>query len=313
MRAMSHPCYLHVVTKKDILLIRDLAEFEKVVNHDPRAYDINMMVMPGTLEDKHRNVDPATGIRALRREFNLIYLLKSGEHDVQLGSEERWLRPNDLVIVPENTVYASRYIHQCSGYCIHFRTEFIQPLLKGPLAGEFPYFDLEAEHIVNVSDEESTLLEQAFRDIIAEHGGFNREKDNVLRNLLHILLLRVREIHRPYAHQLKEGADRATEITNRFKHLVERNFIEHRQVSWYAGQLSITPKHLSDVVKDTIGRTPRQVVADMLLLEAKVLLGSTDLNISQVAQELNFDDQAHFAHFIKQRSGMSPTELRSKL
>ncbi len=177
------------MAKKDILLIKDLAEFEKVVNHDPRANDINLMVMPGTLEDKHRNVDPAIGIRALRRVFNLIYLLKSGGHDVQLGSEERWLKPNDLVIVPENTVYASRYIHQCTGFCIHFRTEFIQPLLKGPLAAEFPYFDLEAEHIVNVSDEESALLEQAFRDIIAEHERFSHEKDNVLRNLVHILLL----------------------------------------------------------------------------------------------------------------------------
>ena len=301
------------MAKKDILLIKDLAMFEKVVNRDPRPYDINMMVMPGTLEDKHKNVDPATGIRALRRVFNLIYLLKGGEHDVQLGAEERWLEHNDLVIVPENTVYASRYIHQCTGFCIHFRTEFIQPLLKGPLAAEFSYFDFEAEHIVNVSEEESALLEQAFRDIISEHERFSPEKDHVLRNLIHILLLRIREIHRPHAHRMKEGVSRATELTNRFKHLVEKNFIEQRQVSWYAGELNITPKHLGDVVKETIARTPRQVMADMLLLEAKVLLGSTDLTISQVAQELHFDDQAHFAHFIKQRSGMSPTELRAKL
>ncbi len=301
------------MAKKDILLIKDLAMFEKVVNRDPRPYDINMMVMPGTLEDKHKNVDPGTGIRALRRVFNLVYLLKGGEHDVQLGAEERWLRPNDLVIVPENTVYASRYIHQCTGFCIHFRTEFVQPLLKGPLAAEFPFFDLEAEHIVNVSGEESALLEQVFKDIIAEHERFSHEKDHVLRNLIHILLLRIREIHRPHAHRLKECASRATELTNRFKHLVEKNFIEQRQVSWYAGKLGITPKHLGDVVKETIARTPRQVIADVLLLEAKVLLGSTDLSISQVAQELHFDDQAHFAHFIKQRSGMSPTELRLKL
>lgn len=301
------------MAKKDILLIKDLAMFEKVVNRDPRPYDINMMVMPGTLEDKHKNVDPATGIRALRRVFNLIYLLKGGEHDVQHGAEERWLKPNDLVIVPENTVYASRYIHQCKGFCIHFRTEFIQPLLKGPLAAEFPFFDLEAEHIINVTEEESVLLEQAFRDIIAEHERFSHEKDHVLRSLIHILLLRMREIHRPHAHRMKEGASRAAELTNRFKHLVEKNFIEQRQVSWYAGKLGITPKHLGDVVKETIARTPRQVISDMLLLEAKVLLGSTDLSISQVAQELHFDDQAHFAHFIKQRSGMSPTELRSKL
>lgn len=298
---------------KDILRIKDLATFEKVVNRDPRAYDINMMVMPGTLEDKHKNVDPATGIPALRRVFNLIYLLKSGEHDVQLGAEERWLKPNDLVIVPENVVYASRYIHQCKGYCIHFTTEFIRPLLQGPLAAEFPYFDLEAEHIINVTEEESALLAQSFRDIISEHERFSHEKDHVLRNLIHILLLRVREIHRPHAKRIKESATRAMDLTNRFKHLVEKNFIAQRQVAWYAGKLYITPKHPGDVVKGTMGRTPRQMIADMLLLEAKVLLRSTDNTISQVAQQLQFDDQAHFAHFIKQRSGLSPTELRSKL
>jgi AraC family transcriptional activator of pobA len=298
---------------KDILLIQDLAAFEKIVNRDPHPYDINMMVMAGTLEDKHKNVDPSKGIPALRRVFNLMYLLKGGEHDVQLGAEERWLQPNDLVIVPEGTVYASRYIHQCTGYCIHFRTDFIRPLLQGALATDFPYFDLEAEHIIGVSGEESELLTQAFRDIIAEYGRFSHVKDHVLRNLIHILLLRVREIHRPHEKQMKERATRATELTNRFKHLVEMRFIEQRHVSWYAGRLAITPKHLADVVKETIGRTPRQVIADVLLLEAKVLLRSTDHSISQVAQQLHFDDQAHFAHFVKQRSGLSPTELKAKL
>lgn len=299
--------------RRDILLIKDLAAFEKIVNRDPHPYDINMMVMAGTLEDKHKNVDPAKGIPALRRVFNLIYLLKSGEHDVQLGAEERWLRPNDLVIVPENTVYASRYIHQCKGYCIHFRTDFIRPLLNGALATDFPYFDLEAEHIIPVGEEESELLAGAFRDIITEYGRFSHEKDHVLRNLIHILLLRVREVYRPHATHMKESATRAMELTNRFKHLVEQNFIEQRQVGWYAGKLGITPKHLGDVVKETIDRTPRQVIADVLLLEAKVLLRSTDLTISQVAQQLHFDDQAHFAHFIRQRSGLSPSELREKL
>ena len=298
------------MAKREILEIGNLAAFEKLINRDSKPYDINMMVMPGTLEDKHRNVDPATGIRALRRQFNLVYLLVGGEHDVQLGADERWLKPNDLVIVPEGTVYASRYIHQCRGYCIHFKTEFIQPLLKGPLAAEFSCFDLEAEHIVNVSEEESAMLQQAFRDIINEYARFSHEKDHVLRNFIHILLLRIREIHHPHARRMKESATRGMRITNQFKHLVEKNFIEHRQVKWYADALHITPKHLGDMVKATIGRTPRGVIADMLLLEAKVLLGSTDLSISQVAQRLNFDDQAHFGHFIKQRTGRTPTEIR---
>ena len=95
------------MSKKEILVIKNLAAFEKLVNRDDRLYDLNMMVMPGTLEDKHKDIDPEKGIRALRRQFNLIYLLTEGEHDVLLGADYQWLKPNDLVIVPENMAYAA--------------------------------------------------------------------------------------------------------------------------------------------------------------------------------------------------------------
>src|SRR5688500_5797731 len=151
---------------KDILIIENLADFEKKINRDSRPYDINMLFMPWKLEDKHKNVDPEKVIQALRRQFNLIYILLDGIHDVHLGADYRWLKQNDLVIVPENFLYASSNVRDCTGYCIHFKTEFIQPLLKGSLSEEFPFFDLEAEHVVNVTDEQSGLIQQAFKDII---------------------------------------------------------------------------------------------------------------------------------------------------
>src|SRR5680860_57644 len=192
------------MAKKDILIIENLATFEKLVNRDHNTYDINMMVMPGTLQDKHKNVDPKKGIQALRRQFNLIYLLQSGTHDVQLGAANTWLKPNDLVIVPENMVYASAHIRDCIGYCIHFKTEFVKPLLNGTLEQAFPYFDLEAEHILNITQEESEVVQRAFQDIISEHGHFSPERDYLLRNYIHILLLRVREIYRNHAHLFTE-------------------------------------------------------------------------------------------------------------
>ena len=298
---------------KDILIIENLADFEKKINRDSRPYDINMMVMPGTLEDKHKDVDPEKGIQALRRQFNLIYILLDGVHDVHLGADYRWLKPNDLVIVPENFLYASTNVQSCRGYCMHFKTEFIQPLLKLPMAEEFPYFDLEAVHIINVTKEESELIRQSFRDIIIEYERFSHEKDYLLRNYIHILLLRIREIYRPYAKKIHESATRSMRIANDFKHLVEKNFIVKREVQQYAEQLHITPKHLSEVVKNITGKSPRELINDMLLLEAKVLLGSTNKTITEIAHELNFEDQSHFSHFIKQHSGFSPLQLRKKL
>jgi len=102
-------------------------------------------------------------------------------------------------------------------------------------------------------------------------------------------------------------------LANRFKHLLERNFIEKREVKQYADELNITPKYLLDVVKKTFGKTPRQMINDMLLLEAKVLLGSTDLGISEIAYKLHFDGPSHFCHFIHQHSGRSPQRLREML
>lgn len=300
------------MSKKEILIIKNLAEFEKKINRDDKPYDINMMVMPGTLQDKHKNVDPVNGILALRRQFNLIYLLLDGIHDVHLGADYRWLKPNDLVIVPENMVYASSHVRECKGYCIHFKTEFIQPLLNGSFNSQFPCFGIDAEHIINISNEQCRMIQQSFKDIISEYERFSREKDYLLRNYIHILLLRIREIYQPLAQKMNDNTSRSAKLANKFKHLVENNFVNMHKVQEYADQIHISAKHLGDVVLETFGRTPRDMINDMLLLEAKVQLGSTDKTVTEIALDLNFNDQSHFTHFIKQRTGFSPLELREK-
>ena len=295
--------------KNEILNIVTLEMFERLINHDSKSYDINMMVMPGTLEDKHKNCD---SIPALRRQFNLIYLLLSGEHDVKLGADHLQLNPNDLVVVPENMVYASDHIKDCKGYCIHFKSDFLKPQLSRPFTVEFPYFHFDAPHIINLNESESGRIQTAFKNIIEEYERSSPEKNFLLCNLIQILLLRVREIYRTNVMEMKENLSRHEQLSNQFKLLVEKHFIENRTVNDYAEMLSITPRHLSEVVSKTFGRAPLQIILDMLLLEAKVQLASTDKTVSEIAYYLKFDDQSHFTHFIKKRTGLSPSALRSK-
>lgn len=295
--------------KNEILNIASLEMFERLINLDSKSYDIDMMVMPGTLEDKHKNCD---SIPALRRQFNLIYILLEGEHDVKLGADHLQLSPNDLVIVPENMVYASDHIKNCKGFCIHFKSEFLKPQLSKPFTEEFPFFHFDAPHIVNLNQDESRMIQESFKNIIAEYERASPEKNFLLCNLILILLFRVREIYRTNVTELKKNLTRHEQLANQFKLLVEKNFIENRTVNDYAEMLSITPSHLSEVVSKTFGRSPLQIILDMLLLEAKVQLYSTDKSVSEIAYYLKFDDQSHFTHFVKKRTGHSPSELRSK-
>ncbi len=157
------------------------------------------------------------------------------------------------------------------------------------------------------------MIQQAFKNIIEEYNRSSPEKNFLLCNFIPILLLRVREIYRTRVKELKKNTGRHQQLANGFKLLVEKHFIETRTVSEYADMLCISPKHLSEVVSDTFGRPPLQIIHDILLLEAKVQLRSTDKSVSEIAYHLGFDDQPHFTNFIKKRTGLSPQELRKKL
>ncbi len=300
--------------KQEIISFDNLADYERVINLESKPYDINMMVMPGTLEDKHKNLDPAKGIPALRRKFNLIFLFLDGVHDLYIGPNYiPQLQPNDLIVVPENMVLASPNVRNCKGYCIHFKTEFLQPLVSGNISEHFPFFDFEADHLIHLEPEASLSIQEAFRDILKEHNRFSYEKDYLLRNYIHILLLRIRELHKSYVKISHLHNSRSVKLVNQFKHLVEKNFIENRSVKYYADTLNITPKYLSDMVKSVTGRTSSKIILDRILLEVKVLLRSTDMTISQIGYELNFNDQSHLSRFVKQQTGLTPLELRKNL
>jgi AraC family transcriptional regulator, transcriptional activator of pobA len=302
------------VPKNHILTFETIAAFERKINHDTKTYDAGLQLLPGRMEERHQKVDPKLGIPALRRNFNLIYLFQGGLHDIQLDEKHRWLSPNDLVIVPANVIYASANINKCKGYCIEFKNEFVEPLLQGALGEQFPFFDLEAEHVISLTTHEAELVRRAFDNIIEVYEGHSRERIQLLRDYLHILLLLIRDCYKArYTIFIKEKATRAVQLTNAYVHLVDAHFREMHEVRQYASLLHITPKHLSEVVKSTTGKPAHDLIYNRLLQEARTLLANTDLSIAEIAYTLYFDDQSHFSHFIKRKTGKTPMAIRKNL
>lgn len=302
-----------VLVKGSLNLIRLYGRgYHPMGNIKSYAGNMNGMAVSGLLEDMQDDLLSKNEVKPLRRQFNFIYLLLEGSHDVHLGADYRWLKSNDLVVVPENFVYASFNLKKCKGYYIHFKTEFIQPLLSRTISDDFSFFDLEAEHVINITERQSRLLQRCFKDLIREYHHFSPEQEAILRSFIHILLLRIKEIYHPFTKKMNKNATRGLTLANHFKHLVEKNFLQIRVVRQYAAMLNVTTKYLSEVVKRVMDKSPREVIKDMLLLESKMLLGSTDKTITEIAYMLNFSDQAHFSHFIKQHTGHTPHELQMK-
>jgi AraC-like DNA-binding protein len=103
---------------------------------------------------------------------------------------------------------------------------------------------------------------------------------------------------------------RAEVIFSQFIDLVENNFREEKRVSWYAKQLCITPKYLSESVKQVSRRTPNEWIDNYVILEARVMLKDSALSIKEIAQQLHFPNQSFFGKFFKEHVGMSPSKYR---
>ena len=99
-------------------------------------------------------------------------------------------------------------------------------------------------------------------------------------------------------------------ICKRFKELVCKYADRERDVAFYADQLCVSSNYLSKVVSRVSGSTVTQWINRATVLHAKVLLKTTDLMTYQIADQLNFTDQATFSKFFKRETGISPREFR---
>ena len=57
-------------------------------------------------------------------------------------------------------------------------------------------------------------------------------------------------------------------------------------------------------------KTPKQLIDEQLIAEAKVLLNEPCLSVTEIAELLNFADQSYLSRFFKKNTGMSPKEFR---
>ena len=103
---------------------------------------------------------------------------------------------------------------------------------------------------------------------------------------------------------------RIEELFFDFLRLVPIHFAEHHDVAFYASQLCITPRYLSQIVREVSSRTVVDYINQMLLIEASYMLQQTSLPIVQIADRLHFSEAASFTRFFTRMKGMNPKEFR---
>jgi len=109
-----------------------------------------------------------------------------------------------------------------------------------------------------------------------------------------------------------EAGGRAIDLYNSFVSLVAGHFKTAHDVAFYADRLCITTRYLSQVTDRIVGKSPKQIIADYLMSEAKTYLDTSRLGMQEIADRLGFSSQALFCKFFKAQQGTSPSDYRSR-
>ena len=263
------------------------------------------LLLFGNVED----VPVVTEPRKVHCLFVAFCLEGSAQYTVD--TKEHGVRKNDVVVFNDGQVIGNyMFSRDCKGLAIMASNDFIAEIIKEVheisqlflIAYSHPVFSLSTEKAHTFMGYFNMIRQRV--DDTSHH--FRRE---LVMSLLKAMIYDIgNEIWQSQRTEPKRT--RAEAIFNEFILLVKDNFRHERRVSWYGEKLCITPKYLSETVKQVSRRTPNEWIDHYVTLEIRVLLKSSTLSIKEIAKELNFPNQSFLGKYFKEHVGMSPSKYR---
>jgi AraC-like DNA-binding protein len=74
----------------------------------------------------------------------------------------------------------------------------------------------------------------------------------------------------------------------------------------------LSPRYLSDVLKQETGKTAIELIHIFLINEAKNRLVADDQSVSEIAYALGFENLPYFSRLFKKETGLSPNQFKKR-
>lgn len=188
-------------------------------------------------------------------------------------------------------------------YCIEYHRDEVS--CNGLL-----FNNIYIDPVVLLTDKEAKIFELLTDELNEE---FNQEAPSeiVLRAFLQLFLAKSSSIKIKAINGMQDKTEKDEQM-EKFRQLLEVNYLECRKPSDYAKLLAMSADNFTRRCTRYFRKTPSQLIQERLILEAKKQLHLTRLSIKEIAYNLNFQDEFYFSRVFKKFSKVSPQVFRDK-
>lgn len=240
--------------------------------------------------------------------YQIIWFFEAGgTHTIDFKSYE--IQDHTLMFVTKDQIHFFDDTLKIDGWLIHFNESFFTPtdvdiFLKYNIFNSLqnPCYSIDQD-TVGIAKSYISLIQSELR----ERHRFGYE--DVVRFLLKSFLINLERIQQKNP---KENTYYELQFF-KFKALVETHYKESLSIQEYSALLHISSKTLTTITKSIAHKSPSQLIAERIILEAKRLLKFTTLQISEIAFQLGFEDASYFVKYFKRYIGSSPRDYRASI
>lgn len=239
--------------------------------------------------------------------YFVSFITNAGNTAIQYDTNSESKLDSFLVCQSPGHIYSWHRDKKVKGYLIYFKKELFS-FFRPDLEKEFPFFNVLHTNFFRLNSKTFSKYEPYFQNVFAAY----ENKDEVQIAIIKLLELLYRLKNFTKANQQwNEGFSTPQQlILQNYQLLINNYYTEKRTVEEYAELMNITAKHLSQTVKQISGRNALGFINERIVAEAKTLIQHTNLDIAEVAYQLNFSDPANFGKLFKKQVGVTPLEFR---
>lgn len=205
-----------------------------------------------------------------------------------------------------------------SGMTLHIHPDFLRsyPLNSG--IKQYGFFSYSAAEALYLSEKEKTVILSIYRFIQDElNERIDKFSQDVIISQIEVLL---NYANRFYDRQFFTRKAVNNDLLARLEQQLEDYFNEDSSlfrglpaVNTMAKNLNVTPRYLSDMLRNLVGLNTQQFIHEKVIEKAKEYLAKDGLTIAEIAYHLGFEHPQSFNKLFKSKTFLSPSDYKRRL
>jgi AraC family transcriptional regulator, transcriptional activator of pobA len=248
--------------------------------------------------------------RPHRHDFYQIFWMTCDAPSFNIDFYNLPVEAHSLVFVPPGAVHTFGENRHAEGFILSFQDDFLEA--EGHAVDLFIECPpLDPAQIRNLLPIRGPSIEIVHSYCAKMYGEFNSKLEGFRSATAALLRLLFVEIRRCLAAKSASNPIRKySSLTARFLRKLNSRPYQLTTASEIAKLLGVSRSWLNQVVRQETAKNLTDHLQGRLILESKRFLAHSELNVSEIAYELGFEDPSYFTRLFRQVEGLSPTEFR---